>query len=72
MYMAFKVKCQVQICSLLLDLQAFNCGLIAFEKLDMGWFPWQQDSRRQLFVNKDSVPAQQACLTVKFPCKGTQ
>ena len=29
------------------DASAFNCGLIAFEKVDMGWvptvqFPWQQ------------------------------
>jgi len=38
------------------NASTFNCGLIAFEKFDMGWvqpvrFPWQQQhhSRRQLY-----------------------
>lgn len=38
-----------------LNAVAFNCGLIAFEKLDMGQTWQQQDhSRRQVFVNKPS------------------
>ena len=52
-----------------LNALAFNCALIVFEKLDMRrvphvWFAWQQHSRWQLFVNKDSAPAHRACLTV--------
>ena len=52
------------------DFLTFNCGFIAFEKLDVGWvhFPWQQLhlSRWLLFENKDSAPAHRARLTVEF------